>query len=367
MRRLLLILLIITPILGYAAGMGPGPGVKSYSAGDVTPPEKTSLTIPSAGTTLLLGLSETCSIGAGGNGGLTLSMSGGAVTASYSSGSGSNTFTYNLSRTVNSGETGTASYTQPGNGIEDTAGNDLASFSSQAVTNNSTQSGGGTALCSSCTPGDPSDVLCDDFENADTLCSWSISQDGTGAVSLTSTRNQSSLACTNKGTYNADFSVSGTYQDWSNGAGIGKTFAAKTTLYVQFYLYIESEGIEDGQVFDLINLSDAEDTHNRMWVGFRQNSGVLQLSTFANDFTTGPTIGITDLSTGIWYRIGVEYTANTAGGGKVYINGIEETSCAIDTPNNSVERAAFGIFGSTARYQIDNLQIDDDTMPEACP
>jgi hypothetical protein len=140
MRRLLLILLIIAPILGYAAGMGPGPGVKSYSAGDTTPPTKSSLTIPSAGTTLLLGLSETCSIGAGGNGGLTLSMSGGAVTASYSSGSGSNTFTYNLSRTVNSGETGTASYTQPGNGIEDAAGNDLASFSSQAVTNNSTQS-----------------------------------------------------------------------------------------------------------------------------------------------------------------------------------------------------------------------------------
>ena len=114
-------------------------GVSIGSGSDTTPPTKSSLTIPSAGTTLLLGLSESCSIGSGGNGGLTLSMSGGAVTASYSSGSGSDTFTYNLSRTVNSGETGTASYTQPGNGIEDTAGNDLASFSSQAVTNNSTQ------------------------------------------------------------------------------------------------------------------------------------------------------------------------------------------------------------------------------------
>jgi hypothetical protein len=226
---------------------------------------------------------------------------------------------------------------------------------------------GGTALCSSCTPGDPSDVLCDDFESANTLCSWSTSQDGTGAVSLTSTRNQSSLDCTNKGTYNADFSVSGTYQDWSNGAGISKTFSAKTTLYAQFYLYIESEGIENGQVFDIINLSDAGDTHSRMWVGVIQNSGVLLLSTAANDFARGPTTGNTNLSTETWYRIGVEYTANTAGGGKVYINGTEETGCAIDTPNNSVERAGFGIFGSTARYQIDNLQIDDDTMPEACP
>ena len=228
-------------------------------------------------------------------------------------------------------------------------------------------SGSGTALCSSCTPGDPSDVLCDDFENANTLCSWSISQDGTGAVSLTSTRNQSSLDCTNKGTYNADFSVSGTYQDWSNGAGIGKTFSAKTTLYAQFYLYIESEGIGDSQAFDHINLSDEGDTNSRMWVGVRQNLGTLRLSTCANDFATGPTTGLTNLSTETWYRIGVEYTANTSGGGKVYINGTEETGCAINTPNNSVERAGFGIFGSTARYQIDNLQIDDDTMPGECP
>jgi len=228
-------------------------------------------------------------------------------------------------------------------------------------------SGSGTALCSSCTPGDPSDVLCDDFENANTLCSWSISQDGTGAVSLTSTRNQSSLDCTNKGTYNADFSVSGTYQDWSNGAGISKTFSAKTTLYAQFYLYIESEGIGDSQAFDHINLSDEGDTNSRMWVGVRQNLGTLRLSTCANDFATGPTTGLTNLSTETWYRIGVEYTANTSGGGKVYINGTEETGCAINTPNNSVERVTLGIFGSTARYQIDNLQIDDDTMPGACP
>jgi hypothetical protein len=107
--------------------------------GDVTAPTMSSATIGTSGTTLTLGMDETCSIGAGGNGGVTLSASGGAVTATYSSGSGSSSLVYNLSRTINQGETVTVSYTQPGNGIEDTSGNDLATFSNSAVTNNSSQ------------------------------------------------------------------------------------------------------------------------------------------------------------------------------------------------------------------------------------
>lgn len=114
--------------------------------GDSTPPTVSTKTIGTSGTTLTLGLDETCSNGSGGSGGVTLSASGGAVTATYSSGSGSSSFVYNLSRTVYQGETVTVSYTQPGSGIEDAAGNDLATFSGSAVTNNSTQqqSSGGT-------------------------------------------------------------------------------------------------------------------------------------------------------------------------------------------------------------------------------
>lgn len=105
---------------------------------DVTAPTVSSATINSAGTSITFACSETVSVGAGGNGGFALSMSGGAVTATYSSGSGSSSLVYSLSRTIQSGETGTHSYTQPGNGIEDAAGNDLASYSGATVTNNST-------------------------------------------------------------------------------------------------------------------------------------------------------------------------------------------------------------------------------------
>lgn len=117
-------------------------GRRRDSGPDTTAPTVSSRTIPAAGTTIVIVHSEVVSIGAGGNGGLTLSASGGAVTATYSSGAGTATLTWTLSRTVNSGETVTASYTQPGDGIEDASGNDLASFSGQSVTNNSTAGGG---------------------------------------------------------------------------------------------------------------------------------------------------------------------------------------------------------------------------------
>jgi hypothetical protein len=113
----------------------------NYSTQSGAAPTVTSTTIPTGGTTLTINLSESCTSGAGGSNGVTVSASGGAVTATYSSGSGSSAYVYSLSRTIQSGETVTISYTQPGNGIEATDDDaDLATFSGAAVTNNSTQS-----------------------------------------------------------------------------------------------------------------------------------------------------------------------------------------------------------------------------------
>lgn len=111
---------------------------------DTTPPTLVSATIPAAGNVINLVFDEAVSIGAGGSGGWTVTMSGGAVTLGTPTGSGTTTLAFPLSRTVLSGETKTAglSYTQPANGVEDLAGNDLATLTSAAVTNNSTASGG---------------------------------------------------------------------------------------------------------------------------------------------------------------------------------------------------------------------------------
>lgn len=121
-------------------------GAYEYASGggDVTAPTLNTATIGSSGTTITLAFDESVSVGSGGSGGWALTMSGGsAITLTYSSGSGSSSLVYSLSRTVNSGETVSSglNYTQPGDGIEDSAGNDLANVSSHAVTNNSTQGG----------------------------------------------------------------------------------------------------------------------------------------------------------------------------------------------------------------------------------
>jgi hypothetical protein len=114
------------------------PGGACAAASDTTPPTVSTRIIPSAGTTLVIGFSEAVTF-VGAVPTLT-GCSGGATTLTYASGSGGTSLTFNVSRTVLGAETGCVnSYTQPGNGIEDLAGNDLVSFSNQAVTNNSTQ------------------------------------------------------------------------------------------------------------------------------------------------------------------------------------------------------------------------------------
>lgn len=106
-------------------------------------PTLTSATVNSTGTTLTLVWSESCTNGGGGGDGVTVDPSGGAATATYDSGSGSNTYVYDLSRVIQSGETLTVSYTQPGDGIESTSSQiEVASFSGAEVANNSNISGG---------------------------------------------------------------------------------------------------------------------------------------------------------------------------------------------------------------------------------
>lgn len=95
--------------------------------------------IQSTGNSMLLTFNTAVDFGAGGNAGFALTLSGGAVTATYASGAGTTQLVYNLSRNVKSSETGTLDYTQPTDGVEDAVtGADLASIVAFDLTNNST-------------------------------------------------------------------------------------------------------------------------------------------------------------------------------------------------------------------------------------
>lgn len=145
-------------VTGAARSQGAGVDVGPYEfteAGDVTPPVLNSATIQSSGDSIVFAFDENVVIGSGGNGGFTLSLSGGACTATYSSGDGTSSLTYSLSRTIGLHETGTYTYTQPTDGIEDGAGNDLVSIGSTSIVNSSTQfQGTVSADAASYEPGD---------------------------------------------------------------------------------------------------------------------------------------------------------------------------------------------------------------------
>lgn len=132
---------ITTDYLGNARAQGAATDIGAYefiSSGST--PTFSVASINSAGTQLSATWSESCTVGVGGNGGMVVTASGGAVTLTYASGSPGNPWLYNTSRVILQGETISAlGYTQPGNGIEATDdGTDMATFSGQSVTNNST-------------------------------------------------------------------------------------------------------------------------------------------------------------------------------------------------------------------------------------
>lgn len=107
---------------------------------DTTAPTLTSATIGTNGTSLTTVFDGAVTVGADGWSGISLNAAGGSASATYASGDSTNTIVWTLSRTVKNTETwADLDHTQPGDGIQDIAGNLLASFFDVPVTNNSTQ------------------------------------------------------------------------------------------------------------------------------------------------------------------------------------------------------------------------------------
>ena len=116
-------------------------GAIEFNSGtDTTRPTLISSIVQSSGTQMIRNFSEAVVTDSGDNASWSITLTNGAVTGVYTTGSGTSAVTYSLSRTVNGGESGTNTYTQPGNGIEDSspAGNDLLTVTGN-ITNNSTQ------------------------------------------------------------------------------------------------------------------------------------------------------------------------------------------------------------------------------------
>jgi hypothetical protein len=142
-KLLILILLILIPF--YAQAQEQTARLVLGAVGpDVTAPTLTSATIGADGETWTFAISESivCSPTTDCCDAWAVTMStAGAITFSYVSGNGASNIVCTGTPVVLAGETASAGldYTQPGNGIEDSVGNDLASIDDAAVINNSTE------------------------------------------------------------------------------------------------------------------------------------------------------------------------------------------------------------------------------------
>ncbi len=105
----------------------------------LTPPALVSAVIPAAGTTLVLTFTQAVTTPLIGSD-LGITVNATPYTPVYSAGNATSILTFNLPLTVEDGDTVLLNYAQPGNGIQNLSGVDLASISGGAVTNNSTQS-----------------------------------------------------------------------------------------------------------------------------------------------------------------------------------------------------------------------------------
>jgi len=132
-----------------AAGNFSNNGIISYQMADnedTDAPTMSTQAIGADGRTVTFTFNEAVKIGTGGSAGFTLTNGDTEeIALTYVSGDSSTSLVYQTSACVPSTDTFVAGlvYTQPTNGIEDMAGNDLASFSgvgAKTVTNGSTQS-----------------------------------------------------------------------------------------------------------------------------------------------------------------------------------------------------------------------------------
>ena len=352
MKKLILvsiILLFFLPVSSYSRMIIVGAG-----GPDVTPPTLQSVTIGTNGTTWTFVFSESVTFGGGGNGGWAVTMSGaGAVGLTYASGSGTSTLIYTGSPTVGAGETVSAGldYTQPGDGVEDLSGNDLASIDDAVVVNNSTQGNeedctGGCIWVASWTG---TDVL-----NSGTSYIWDTVQDAGGFLSLGTTSGygfngvQSEYLVLSGNLTNYAFlreAVTATSQGgWRLGFYVSTGFSATNTIMLKIFR---------GSTMELMYFTYGYDGSNHYVKASVGNSG----STFT-ELTDGSTSKV-NISTGMWYQLIGKFQKNTAGDSAGAGGSFEVYNSSGQVGNT--KNLATGT--TTKNESIANLRMGSDTSP----
>lgn len=239
--------------------------------------------------------------------------------------------------------------------------------------------GGGTT-CSSCTPGDPADVFCEDCENSGAFwCSVTESVDGTNDVSCAA--HSGTLTCTDKGSYAIQVDVDGGQGDMCY---IYMT-VSEDTIYVRGrFNFISWDGEASGDNVTLVTLANGTTILSILRLRWNGSNFVIRFAMYgqeAIEYNLGPS-----LSLGTWYDFYVSHTRNTTDGATCYVNGSDVSANAGYTSQDlACTRVYFGSIpvgdmtpvnlgtngidfsSDVVQYQFDIIEADDDTLPSTCP
>jgi hypothetical protein len=222
------------------------------------------------------------------------------------------------------------------------------------------------------------DLICESFEgplgpNSEyDLSGWTETTTG-GTIDAGATHS-GSLSCTDKGSdaYDIDYSTPASPLNASYDLG-----SEVDPIWIHFYFYLTSESIN---AFSNAYFMEAENGADANCLDFRinDNNGNYKFKLTWHDVgVTGPTI--TQSSTfnlNTWYRVGIKYDNGNdivelwfGAVGGAFTKVAERTS--ENAPDRSIRYIRLGDssgIGSYAiRYQLDNVKLDNDTMPGPCP
>lgn len=246
--------------------------------------------------------------------------------------------------------------------------------------------------CSSCTPGDPTDIRCEDFDGSyteetgaddiDTLrCDdWTPLVDGENT--LFEVTHAPGNTCTDKGTYAAKFHVEDTAGGGEEDCHLEKSITEEATLFYNLYFVItDSSGVDDNDTVGLIRYSYGATflLYVAIWQSDVDSKWYLRMRYRNADNNNYNVDGTTEIVEDTWYRLGVEWD-QTNGHAHVYLTdnlhasgSLECTSESADQDNGVTLIQLGSSEGSTQLgdndsfdYQLDNVGTDDDTMPGAC-
>lgn len=240
--------------------------------------------------------------------------------------------------------------------------------------------GGVSAPCSECgTCGgcDSADIACEDWDTD--LCSWvdDTDSDAAGVISHTASHS-GTWDCTDKGTQCLDVQFDDdTDGDCFTRLDMGE---AKNTEGVDYFAHFSFKLLSAGDMGDF-NQAGFFYFDSSTTPGFG-NTNLRLVDTGSNIelyvYINGSTLGVdndTVIAVGTKYEIGLRWKFVAGADNdeiELYVDGVSQGS-KTDTDFGEAPQYLFlgnGAVNSTiynVHFQIDNLEIDDDTMPSDCP